>query len=84
MGRAEHLPRLRELARAAADLGDAEVEHLDEVLVVAALDQLDVVGLQVAVDDADLVRGAERAAQLLGDVNRALGARMPLLLDRAA
>ena len=43
-----------------AHLGDAEVEDLDEVGSPLALDQVDVLGLEVAVDDALGVRGAER------------------------
>ncbi len=60
-------------------LGDAEVEHLDEALVVAAaLDQDDVVGLEIAVDDAGGVRSAERAADAVDDVQRAPDAERPL------
>ena len=55
----------------AADLGDAEVEHLHPgggVLLGAA--EEDVVGLEVAVDDAGAVRGLERRAHLAGDGQR--------------
>ena len=38
-------------------LGQAEVEHLDEVLGAPALDEEDVLGLEVAVDDARVVGG---------------------------
>nr|WP_293258139.1 hypothetical protein [Nannocystis sp.] len=46
------------------DLGDAEVEDLDEVVVAAALDAKAVVRLHVAVHDALLVRGVKRPADL--------------------
>jgi hypothetical protein len=48
-------------------LRDAEVDDLDEVLVLAA-EQEDVVGFDVAVDDALGVGGAERRGDLPGDV----------------
>ena len=46
------------------DAGDAEVHHLHEVLLPLHGDQVDVVRLQVAVDDALAVRGLERVAHL--------------------
>ena len=46
--------------------GDAEVGHLDG----AVLEQHDVVGLDVAVDDAALVRVLERAGDLPGEMQR--------------
>ena len=42
---------------AAHGLGDAEVHHLDDVRAALAPGQHDVVGLQVAVHDAQVVRG---------------------------
>ena len=45
-------------------LRDAEVEHLDDVGGAVARDQEDVLGLEIAVDDALAVRGGERAADL--------------------
>ena len=62
--RAEDHPGLGELARAAADLGHAEVEHLHEARVVPLLDDEDVVRLQVAVDDAARVGRVERGGDL--------------------
>ena len=58
----------RPAARTAATpgLGEAEVEHLD----LAVGRQLDVGGLQVAVDDAVLVRLLERLGDLLRDRDR--------------
>ena len=50
-------------ARAPAQLGDAEVEHLDALVARDARvvgHEEEVVGLEVAVDDALGVRGAER------------------------
>ena len=52
-------------------LRDAEVDDLDEV-GVAALDQVDVLGFDVAVEDPLGVRGAERAGDLAGDPQAAL------------
>ena len=52
-------------------LRDAEVDDLHEV-GVAALDQVDVLGLHVAVEDPLGVRGAERARHLAGDAQAAL------------
>ena len=56
-----------------AELGDAEVEELDERLLAANVDEKHVIGLEIAMNDPDLVRGEqctrERAEQLadLGD-----------------
>jgi hypothetical protein len=55
------------------DLGDAEVEHLDG----AGLGDEDVVGLEVAVDDALHVRARERAQDRDHDLHRA-GVRQAL------
>ncbi len=49
----------RRQALAGDDLGDAEVEHLDEVGLRSVL-EVDVLGLDVAMDDALAVRLAER------------------------
>ena len=58
------LPDLRVASSALAVrlLDEAEVEHLDEVVVVVLLDEEDVARLDVAVDDAERVRLAQRAA----------------------
>ena len=53
------------------DLRDAEVDDLDEVGPAVALDEEDVLGLEIAVDDALVVRGAERARDLRRDPHRA-------------
>ena len=75
--RAEHEPGARavraEGALVAGQLGDAEIEELDEVLVAAARRQDDVVGLEIAVDDAGLVRRGERIRDLERDRQRPLG-----------
>ena len=58
-------------------LRDAEVEHLGQLFFLV-LDQEDVVGLQIAVDDADLVRardGARRCASGCAPYVRATDAR---------
>ena len=52
------------LALVVGELGDAEVHHLDEVLLSLVDDEVDVVRLQVAVDDLVLVRRLERLADL--------------------
>ncbi len=51
----------------AGELGDAEVDHLDEVLPPLVDDQVDVIGLDVAVVDLVLVRGLQRLAELQHD-----------------
>ncbi len=50
----------------AGQLRDAEVEQLDEVALATARDQDDVVGFEIAVDDAALVR----CGQCVGDLQR--------------
>ena len=50
--------------------GDAEVEHFDEVGLARPVGEDDVVRLQIAVDDALLVRLLERAADLPQDLER--------------
>ena len=49
-------------------LGQAEVQHLDEVLDAVALDEEDVLWLEIAVDDAVAVGGVEGVRDLRGDV----------------
>ena len=77
-GRPEERPRLgarRDAGRAGRrlDLRDAEVEHLGDVVVVVGLaHEEDVLGLEIAVDDALLVRAIERAAHLVDDPDRLL------------
>ncbi len=72
-GRAEDGADAREpTAALRAYLRDAEVEHLHEVLRPSPLDQHDVVGLQIAVNDAGGVRGAEAAGHLACDEKGAL------------
>src|SRR5665647_2395376 len=62
-------------------LGDAEVEDLDDVRRTITGDQEDVLGLEVAVDDALRVRGRERAADLARDPERARDVHRALALD---
>ena len=56
-------------------LGDAEVTHLHDVVgapfVVLAAHDHDVLGLEVAMDDADVVRHREGGERLGGDVDDA-------------
>ena len=78
-------PRVRHPAPPGSSLSDeAEVEHLDEVVVLVALHQKDVARLDVAVDDAERVGLAERAADLPRDVDRALGRRARPFLSSSA
>ena len=80
LGRPEDHARLREGRRAGAaaprhglrDLGDPEVEDLHDVGLTVALDEHDVVGLEIAVDDPGAVRVLEAAQDLAGDGERAL------------
>ena len=57
--------------RGVEELGDAEVEDLDEVFVLLAGDAKAVLRLHVAVDDLGGVGGREGATDLQGDVLRA-------------
>jgi hypothetical protein len=66
----------------AGQLGDAEVEQLDEVLLAPALDQDDVVGLEIAVDDVGLVRRGQRVGDLQRDRQGALGSERRLAADQ--
>jgi hypothetical protein len=63
--RAEHLARLRE-ARVRADLREAEIQDLGDLLVLVLAHHEHVVGLEIAVHDAALVR----VRQALRDVAR--------------
>ena len=56
-------PRVHRLGRALAHAGDAEVEHLEPPVL---LDE-EVVELDVAVDDALVVRRREHVEQLVGE-----------------
>ena len=62
---------LRGEARVHREVGEPEVEDLDEVLPPAARAEEDVVALQVAVNDAEVVRAGERGAHLLEDIDAA-------------
>ena len=67
-----------------AALGDAEVEHLDEVLLTVAGQDEDVLRLDVAVDDVHLVRRLDGARDLRADVQRARDVQLPLAVDELA
>ena len=72
-GRAEDDARLRERLAPRLRLGhlrDAEVEDLDDLALPVALDQHDVLGLEVAMDDAGGVRVLEPAQDLADDRER--------------
>jgi hypothetical protein len=75
-------PRCGQAAGCRGQLGDAEVEQLDEVALAAALHQDDVVGLEIAVDDPALVGGGQGVADLQADRQRALGRQGRLAPDQ--
>ncbi len=80
------LHRLRQIA-GVHDLRDAEVEQLDVRPPRRRRQQLDVVRLEIAVNDPLVVGGAERAADLigdLGDLGRRDGAARDALVHRLA
>jgi hypothetical protein len=55
-------------------LHEAEIEDLDDVVLVTAIDEEDVAGLEIAVDDAELVgfsRASDRSAARRGDARLA-------------
>ena len=54
------------------ELGEPEVEDLRDLLAVLALAEVDVLGLEVAVDDADRVRLHEPLGDLADDAHRRL------------
>jgi len=65
------------------ELGDAEVEHLDELFAAALADD-DVGGLQVTVHDAGGMRFLERVARLDEEADDAVGAQGELFGDDLA
>ena len=70
LGRAEQHAGLRELAPPVLDLGqlrDAEVEQLHEVRLAEEVDEVHVLRLEIAVDDAVRMCGGERCADLQED-----------------
>ena len=67
---------------AVEELHQAEVEHLDEVVIVVLPQEHDVGRLQVAVDDPQRMRLSQRAADLLRHVDDALLRERALLLHR--
>ena len=60
----------------------AEVQHLHEVVIVVLPEQHDVGRLQVAVDDPERVRLAQRTADLLRNVDHAFLRQRAVRLDR--
>ena len=74
VGRAAHDARAGDVGRRGVglQLGQAEVDHLDEVAAAAQRLEDDVLGLQIAVHDLEVVRFAERVQHLLQHVDDAL------------
>ncbi len=81
LGRAEHEAG-RGDAQFALHLGQAEVEDLDEVAVLV-VEQEDVVGLDVAVDDVELVGPGEGLGDLQGNAQAAVLGQASLGRDGA-
>ena len=72
--RTEDLPRTRGPVGGIAQLGDAEVDHPQRIRIAGKLRrrlEQNVVGLQIAVNDALGVGLGQRLADLIGDVHRA-------------
>jgi hypothetical protein len=76
LGRAEHRALRRE-PRIPRDASETEVEDLDEVFSAAALREQDVVALEIAVHDAEVVGTGQRGAHLLEDVDAARDGHRP-------
>src|SRR5690606_17470602 len=75
----------RELTVDVAELRDPEIQDLDEVPLPGAVrDQEDVVGLQVPMDDARLVGGAQALQQLEHDPHDVVPLQAPPRLDAFA
>ena len=66
-----------------AHLREAEVDDLDEVAARAHRLEDDVLGLEIAVDDAEVVRFGERGEHLPQDVDDAPERERPLLVRDA-
>jgi hypothetical protein len=79
VGRSEHAALDRRAAGVRAEFRDAEIEHLHELVALGALDDEDVLGLEIAMDDVVVMRHLEGARALHRDRDGAgLG---QLLLD---
>jgi len=66
------------------ELRVGEIDELGALRIGARRQQIHVLGLEVAMHDADLVRLLQRAAQRDHEADRALGAERPLALDHGA
>ena len=75
--RADHAARRGQALLVVDELGDSEVEDLR----LAAIGDQDVVGLDVAVDDAEVVRDADRRKELLQEVDRHIDAETSVLIE---
>ena len=69
-GRAEHRALLRDFLILFRQARDAKIENLGQLATGFAARNEDVAGLDVAMQDAPIVRGAERVTQLHADVHR--------------
>ena len=70
VGRADELTHVREVPGRAESLADAEVEELHERRLSLGVDQEDVPGLQIAVDDSNPMRRRKPGGNLPADGNR--------------
>ena len=82
-GRAEHdaLARERRVLGQLLDLADTEVQDLRERRIRIAIDEEDVVGLEIAMNDARVVRTHEAAHDLHEDALRLGRIEQPFALD---
>ena len=72
---------VRDLLLGLRELREAEVEHLDEVLGAASLQEKDVLGLEIAVDDAVLVGRVEGVRDLRADHHGTRRIEVPLAFE---
>jgi hypothetical protein len=79
----ERLAGRRQLRPAAEELGDPEVEHLDEVTAVAAPDAEAILRLHVAVDHARGMGSGQRVADLQRDPSRARPRQRPFAAQQS-
>ena len=67
-----------------AQLGDAEIHHLDDQLAAVSLGEKNVVGLEIAMNDSQFVRGVQAVRSLLQDFRAFTPPARPTLLQGIA